>query len=261
MRKFAPLLTLAAALVFGTFFATPSARAASGELTIFAAASLTDALGELAAAYEKEGGPHVALNLGASSALARQIVAGAPADLFVSADEAKMDDLAKRGLILRGTRRDLLSNTLVVVVPAASAVRLHIASAADLAGPEVHRLALADPSAVPVGIYAKEYLQKKGVWDRVSGRVVPTEDVRASLAAVGSGNVEAGIVYKTDALISKRVRVAFEVPRAEGPKIAYPFAVAAATKHPEAARKLLAFLASPRAALVFRRYGFLWLGP
>jgi molybdate transport system substrate-binding protein len=259
MRKFAPLLTLAAALAFGTFFATPSARAAGGELTIFAAASLTDVLGELAAAYEKEGGPHVALNLGASSVLARQIVAGAPADLFASADEAKMDDLAKRGLILAGTRRDLLSNTLVVVVPAASS--LHIASPADLAGPEVHRLALADPSAVPVGIYAKEYLQKKGVWDRVSGRVVPTEDVRASLAAVESGNVEVGIVYKTDALISKRVKVAFEVPRAEGLKIAYPFAVAAATKQPEAARRLLAFLGSPRAALVFRRYGFLWLGP
>ena len=257
MRRLSVLLILALTLSLAP--TPPAARAAGGELTIFAAASLTDALGELAAAYEKDGGPHVALNLGASSALARQIVAGAPADLFASADEAKMDDLAKRGLLLAGTRRNLLSNTLVVVVPAASP--LHLTSAADLAGPEVRRLAIADPSAVPVGIYAKEYLQKKGVWNRMSGRVVPTEDVRASLAAVESGNVPAGIVYKTDALISKRVKVAFEVPRAEGPKIAYPFAVVAATKQPEAARKLLAFLSSPRAAQVFRRYGFLWIGP
>jgi molybdate transport system substrate-binding protein len=253
MRRLSILLALALSLT------TLAARAAGGELTIFAAASLTDALEELAAAYEKAGGGHVGLNLGASSTLSRQIAAGAPADLFVSADEAKMDDLGKRGLVLAGTRRDLLSNTLVVVVPAAS--RPRVAAAADLAGREVRALALADPSAVPAGIYAKAYLQKKGVWEKVSGRVIPTEDVRAALAAVASGNVPAGIVYKTDALISKRVKVAFEVPRAEGPRIVYPFAVVAATRRPAAARKLLAFLASPRAAAVFRRHGFLWIGP
>ncbi len=256
MRRLSALVALVLALALSL---APPARAAGGELTIFAAASLTDALQELTAAYEKEGGGHVALNLGASSTLVRQIVAGAPADLFISADEAKMDELAKRGLLLAGTRKDLLSNTLVVVVAAASALR--IASPADLAGAQVHDLALADPAGVPAGIYAKAYLEQKGVWDRVSGRVVPTADVRAALAAVESGNAEAGIVYKTDALISKRVKIAFEVPRAEGPKIAYPFAVVAATRQPEAAKKLLAFLGSPRAAEVFRRYGFLWVGP
>src|SRR5690349_11243424 len=172
MRRLPALLASALVLSLGLSFAAPPARAAGGELTVFAAASLTDALEELTVAYEKTGGEHVALNLGASSALARQIVAGAPADLFASADEAKMDDLEKRGLLLAGTRRDLLSNTLVVVVSAASTLRL--STPADLTGPQVHRLALADPSAVPVGIYAKEYLQKRGVWDRVSGRVVPT---------------------------------------------------------------------------------------
>jgi molybdate transport system substrate-binding protein len=261
MRRLSALLALALVVTLGLSLAAPAARAAGGELTVFAAASLTDALQQLTAAYEKAGGEHVALNLGASSALARQIVAGAPADLFLSADEAKMDDLAKRGLVLAGTRQDLLSNTLVVVVPAASQLRLHIAAAADLADPQVHALALADPAAVPAGIYAKAYLQTKGVWETVSGRVVPTVDVRAALAAVESGNVEAGIVYKTDALTSKRVKVAFEVPRAEGPKIVYPFAVVGATRRPEAAKRLLAFLASPRAAEVFRRYGFLWIGP
>jgi len=247
-------LTLALALSLSA--AAP--RAASGDLLVFAAASLTDALNELAAAYEKGGGEHVSLSLGASSTLARQIEAGAPADLFLSADEAKMDDLEEHRLVLPGTRRDRLSNALVVVVPAAS--RLRIGSLADLARPDIRRLALADPAAVPAGIYAKSFLQQKGIWPKVSDRVVPTENVRAALAAVESGSVEAGIVYKTDAAISKKVRVAYEVPRAEGPRIAYPFAVVATSQHPDAARKLLAYLESPAASEVFQRYGFLVLG-
>ena len=257
-------LALSLALAGGVALAAaadpvPAAKPAVGELQVFAAISLSDALQELAAGYEKAGGDHVSLNLGASSMLARQVAAGAPADLFLSADEAKMDDLDKRHLLLAGTRRDLLSNTLVVVVPAGSA--LHVAAAADLARPEVRALALADPAAVPAGLYAKSYLQQQGLWEEVQGRVIPTENVRAALAAVEAGNAEAGIVYRTDALISKKVRVAYEVPRAEGPRITYPMAVVAATRRPEAAKKLLAFLASPPAAEVFRRYGFLWVGP
>ncbi len=247
---FAGLTAVAAAAGLG--------RAAAADLQVSAAASLTDALQEIDAAYEKAGGDHVLLNLGASSMLARQIEAGAPADLFCSADEAKMDGLDKHHLLLAGTRKDLLSNTLVVVVPLASPLK--IASPADLAGADVRALALADPAAVPAGIYAKTYLQGKGLWDKVSGRVIPTEDVRAALAAVESQNAQAGIVYKTDALISKKVRVAFEVPRAESPKIDYPCAVVAASKHPVAARKLLAYLSSPSAAAVFERYGFLLTG-
>jgi len=228
------------------------------ELNVAAAASLTDALQEIKAAYEKPGGDALLLNLGASSTLARQIGEGAPADLFLSADEAKMDDLEKRGLVLAGTRRSVLSNVLVVVVPKDSP--LAVTSPADLASPRLHALALAEPRTVPAGIYAREYLEKLKLWDRLAGRVVPTENVRAALSAVEGGNADAGIVYKTDAGISKKVRIAWEVPPAEGPRISYPFAVMAGTRRPEAARRLLAYLESPAALAVFRKYGFLVLG-
>ncbi len=231
------------------------ATAAPAEITVFAAASLTDALQEIAAAYEKATGDKVVFNFAASSALARQIQEGAPADLFFSADEAKMDDLEKRGLLAKGTRRSLLSNTLVIVVPADSG--LTIASPADLAASKVRALALAEPQSVPAGIYAKEWLKSQKLWSRVIDKVIPTENVRAALAAVESGNVSAGIVYKTDAGISKKVKVVYEVPAAGGPKISYPLAVIAESKRQEAAHKLLEYLESPPALDVFRRYGFL----
>jgi molybdate transport system substrate-binding protein len=238
-------------------FCWPSVPVQAAELSVFAAASLSDALREISALYIKKGGDRIVLNLGASSMLARQIQEGAPADLFLSADEEKMNGLEKRKLLLPGTRRSVLSNTLVVVVPEDSTLK--ITGPKDLASPSIRALALAEPQSVPAGIYAKEYLRKQGVWSKVIDRVVPTENVRAALAAVESGNVDAGIVYKTDAQIAKRVRVAWEVPRAEGPAISYPFAVLAGSSRPEAARKFLAFLESPPAIAVFRRYGFLIL--
>jgi len=240
------------ASILGLALVAPGGAA---EISVFAAASLTDALQEIATAYEGESGDKVLLNLAASSTLARQIQEGAPADLFFSADEAKMDSLEKQGLILRETRRSLLSNTLVVVVPADS--NLEIRSARDLATPKVRALALAEPQSVPAGIYAKEYLRSQKLWSKVIDRIVPTENVRAALSAVESGNVDAGIVYKTDAAISKKVKIAFEVPAAEGPKISYPVAVLAGSQGQAAARKLLAYLESPAALDVFRRYGFL----
>ncbi|HEX3556540.1 MAG TPA: molybdate ABC transporter substrate-binding protein [Thermoanaerobaculia bacterium] len=245
------------ALAAWTATALP-ATAAPAEITVFAAASLTDALKEVATAYESSTGDKVVFNFAASSALARQIQEGAPADLFFSADEAKMDDLEKRGLLAKGTRRSLLSNTLVVVVPADSS--LTIASPADLATPKVKALALAEPQTVPAGIYAKDWLKSQKLWSRVIDKVIPTENVRAALGAVESGNVSAGIVYKTDAGISKKVKIAYEVPAAGaagGPKISYPLAVIAESKRQEAARRLLAYLESPAALDVFRRYGFL----
>lgn len=232
-----------------------AAPASAADLQVFAAASLTDALKEIAPEYEKATGDKLVLNLGASSTLARQIQEGAPADLFLSADEEKMNGLEKRKLLLAGTRRSVLSNTLVVVVPADSSLKIN--GPADLVG--VRALALAEPQTVPAGIYAKEYLKSKGLWSKVIDRLVPTENVRAALAAVESGNVDAGIVYKTDAGISKKVRIAYEVPRAESPKISYPFAVLAASGRKEAARKLLDWLHSPSALAVFRKHGFLIL--
>jgi molybdate transport system substrate-binding protein len=221
---------------------------------VYAAASLTDALKEIAAAYEKQSGDKLQFNFSASSMLARQIEEGAPADLCFSADKAKMDALEKRDLLLPGTRRSLLSNLLVMVVPTdASAVPK---LAADLAKPEFKKIALAEPQTVPAGIYAREYLQKLGLWDAVKEKVVPTENVRAALAAVESGNVEVGIVYKTDSLISKKVKVAVEVPAAEGPKISYPIAVLKSSKQPDRAKKFAEYLAGPTPRSVFEKFGF-----
>jgi molybdate transport system substrate-binding protein len=229
--------------------------AAAAEVTVFAAASLADALNEIAAGYKKAAGDKVVFNFGASSTLARQIQEGAPADLFFSADEAKMDGLEKSGLLAKGTRRSLLSNALVVVVPLDSSLKID--SPEDLAAAKVKNLALAETQTVPAGIYAKEWLQSQKLWSRVSGKVIPTENVRAALAAVESGNADVGVVYKTDAGISKKVKIVYQVPAAGGPKISYPLAMIAESKHQETARKLLAYLESPPALEVFRRYGFL----
>jgi len=241
----------------GVLFAATlgSSRFAAGEITVFAAASLSDALHELATTYQKTTGDTVRLNLGASSLLARQIKEGAPADLFLSADEAKMDDLARAGLIDATSRRSLLSNSLVIVVAADS--KLKLASAQDLASAEVHRLAVAEPETVPAGIYAREYLQKVGLWEAVVGKTVPVENVRAVLAVVESGNADAGIVYKTDALISRKVRVAYEVPPGDGPRISYPVAVVEGGGNPAGAARFLALLTSPAGKSVFAKYGFI----
>ncbi|HEY1787390.1 MAG TPA: molybdate ABC transporter substrate-binding protein [Verrucomicrobiae bacterium] len=231
-----------------------AAPAWSADVTVFAAASLTDSLKQIAADYQKQTGRAVTFNFEASSILARQIEAGAPADIFFSADETQMDRLAERGLIDPATRMDRLGNTLVVVAPEGSALQIH--SAADLAADGVKQIALADPKAVPAGVYAKEWLKKFRVWDAVEPKVVPAENVRAALAAVASGNVDAGVVYKTDAAISKSVRIVYEVPRADGPEIRYPIALVKASEHPDEAKRFLEYLDSHDAGQVFKRFGF-----
>jgi molybdate transport system substrate-binding protein len=235
-------------LVAGALLLVGVPLAGAEPLRVAAAASLSDALREVAAQSHVP----VVFNFGSSSILARQIEEGAPVDVFISADEAKMDGLAQRGLIVVRSRADILSNTLVVVVPKDHGA--HIRSANDLAG---RSLALAQPDSVPAGIYAKRYLQTKRLWDRIAPHVIPVENVRAALAAVESGNVDAAIVYRTDALISHKVRVAFEVPRAESPAIVYPAAVIAESQQKADALRFVAFLQSRAARDVFRRYGFL----
>lgn len=239
------------ALLFSLIL-TISVQAA--KLTVHAASSLTDAMKEIAAAYEKQSGDTIRLNFDASSILARQIEEGAPADIFLSADEAKMDALEKDGRLVPGTRHSLLSNTLVIVIPSDSSLKIQ--SAVDLTRPEIKKIAISQPSTVPVGIYTKEYLTKLGLWDKLVSKVVPTQNVRASLAAVESGNVEAGFVYRTDALISDKVKVAFEIPATAGSKISYPVAVLAASPDPTSAKKFLAHLTSEPALAVFRKFGF-----
>lgn len=239
-------------LVFFFIAFVPPLRAA--EVTVFAAASLTDALKAIAANYQKESGDKIIFNFAASSTLARQIAEGAPADIFFSADEAQMNRVEKKGMIDSSTRKSILGNSLVVVIPKDS--ELTIQSANDLTGGDIKQIALADPKAVPAGVYAKAWLEKLHLWPAVESKVVPTENVRAALAAVASGNVEAGVVYKTDAAISKKVKIAYEVPQADGPDISYPIALVKDSPQPEAARKFLNYLASKEAGSVFQQFGF-----
>ncbi len=208
-------------------------------ILVFAAASLTDALQDAGARYERETGTRVVFNFAGSATLARQIENGAPADLFLSADESTM----RR--IHAAERVRVLSNTLVVVVPAASRIRDWTTA---------HTIAIAEPSSVPAGIYARSWLQHAGLWERLAPRMIPTENVRAALAATASGNADAAIVYRTD--VSPRVRIAYEVPPSATPEIAYPFAVLANAPEPREAHKFLAYLQSDEALAIFAKHGF-----
>lgn len=231
---------------------TTTLRAA--DVSVFAAASLSDAMKELASAYQSQSGDKLLFNFAGSNALARQIKEGAPADVFFSADEIQMDSLAKAGLIDPATRVDLLSNTLVIVVPKDGPAELTLAA---LTQPAIKRLALADPRSVPAGVYARAYLTKLGLWNAVEPKAIPTENVRAALAAVESGNVDAGIVYKTDATISKAVKIAYEVSATEGPKICYPVAVVKDAENADASKRFLEYLKSEPALAIFKRFGFI----
>jgi molybdate transport system substrate-binding protein len=232
----------------------PPRPAAADDLLVFAAASLTDVLQELGTAYEHAAHDHVTFNFGASGDLARQIRAGAPADVFFSADVARMEELDKASLVERSERRNVLSNTLVIVTPANAKIAL--SDPADLK--KVRHIALANPESVPAGVYAKSYLTSLGLWEALEGRVVPTLDVRAALAAVEGGNADAGVVYATDAAISKKVRVAVRVPREQDPPIVYTLAPLKRSTKP-ATRALVRFLASHEAAETYTRYGFIVL--
>ena len=242
-------------LAFALVLAASAAHA--DPLTVFAAASLTDALHDAAAAWVREGHAAPRLSFGASSTLARQIEQGAPADLFASADTRWMDDVARHGLVAAGSRRDLLGNALVLVVPAARARHVTIAPGFDLAallGPG-GRLAVADPAHVPAGLYARAALTRLGVWPGVAGRLAPAEDVRAALLLVERGEAPAGIVYATDATVAPGVAVAGTFPADSHPPIVYPFALT--TRGDTAAgRAFLAFLDSPAARAIFVRRGF-----
>ena len=222
----------------------------SEEILVFAAASLTESLQEIGRSFERGTGNRVRFAFGASSDLARQIRAGAPADVFFSADTAHMDELERAGRVRREDRREFLGNSLVVIVPAGSSLRIR--EPRDLLA--LGRIVLADPEAVPAGVYAKKWLQAEGLWDGLRSRVVPTLDVRAALAAVETEAAPAGIVYKTDARMSKRVRMVYEV--AGRPEIVYSVARVSDSRK-RAAADFVRFLESREAAAVFTRYGFL----
>jgi molybdate transport system substrate-binding protein len=225
-------------------------------LLVFAAASVTDALGEVDRAFTAR--THVAVreSFAASSVLAKQIEAGAPAQVFFSADLAWMDYLQKRDLLRRGSRRDVLGNALVLIAPADSAVHLTIAPHFDLTGTlGGGRLATGDPDSVPAGKYARAALEQLGVWDSVAPRLVRAENVRMALEYVARGEAALGIVYRTDARAEKRVRVVDTFPAGTYPPIIYPVAVTAGAQGEEASR-FVEFLCGPEAQAIFARYGF-----
>ena len=244
-------------LFLALWLVTTAITSHSATIRVFAASSVADALKEITTAYQNESGDKIAFNFAGSNVLARQIEEGAPADVFVSADEIRMDQLEKAGRIASETRTNLLGNSLVVITARDS--RLRIPTIAELSSNTVKRIAVADPKAVPAGVYARNHLTKLGLWSAVEPKVVPTDDARAALAAVESGNIEVGIVYKTDAALSKKVQVALEIPASSGPSIRYPVAVVKGSKESKAAIRFLRYLQSQAAAKVFRKHGFLVL--
>ena len=232
-----------------------SFTAVAQRVTVFAAASLKNALDEAAADYALGGKPKPAISYAASSALAKQIDNGAPADLFISADLAWMDYLDRKGLLAPGTRRNLLGNRLVLIAPTNHPVKLQPAPGFPISETLRNgRIALADPNSVPAGKYAKAALQSLGVWEQVAPRVAAAENVRAALAFVARGEAPLGIVYATDAAEEPRVMVAGVFPSGTHPPIVYPIAALRAAKAGSAS--LLDFLEGPQARRIFARHGF-----
>ena len=222
-------------------------------LVMSVAASVLDALDEIAGLYRTATGVTVALNPGGSNTLARQIVEGAKAGLFLSADEIQMDTVAQAGRLVPGTRTRLLSNELAVITPKST---LDFELSRVLEG-SIDRLAMGDPDAVPAGVYGRRWLEHEKAWSRVESKVVPFPTVRAVLTAVEAARVDAGIVYRTDAMSSSRVRVIARLSPADHPylDISYPVAVIKGPAEAEA-RRFLEFLKGPQARAVFDRRGF-----
>ena len=251
-------------VVCAVVLAAPSPRASlrpvpqARPLLVSAASSLATAMPEIERAFERETGMTVDLNLAASSSLARQIIEGAPVDVFVSADVAQMDRVENQAGLLPGSRVDLLSNQLVVAVHTSG--RVSIGALGDLAGPAVRMIGVADPAAVPAGVYWRAHLEEVGLWARVESKLIPMQNVRSVLGVLESGNVDAGLIYRTDAAIVEDIRVAVAIPIDAGPAIVYPVAIPTGAPSRDAARRFLAFLRGRYAERVFERLGFIGFG-
>lgn len=238
-----------------TLFLLISGAVGAGDIKVYAAASLTDVLTELSLAYEKaHPGTQIKTSFAGSSTLAKQIENGAPADIFISADKDWADYLQKRSLLNRDTRKDLLANDLVLIAPSGQQLTIKLEPGFDLAANFSGKLCTGDPAYVPVGKYAKQALAYYHWWDSMQSRIVGTEDVRTALAFVERGECALGIVYKTDAQMSKKVQVLVSFPAESHLPIVYPGGL---TKNasPDAAG-FWQFLQTQTAADVFVRYGF-----
>ncbi len=231
---------------------------ASADVLVLAAASLTNALGDISKTYQDKTGEKVAISFASSSALAKQIENGLPADIFISADLKWMDYLSDKGKIDTPSRLNLLGNSLVLIAPKDQGFSAILANGGNLPEAFAGKLCTGETETVPVGKYAKQALQKLGFWDALKARIVGTEDVRAALAFVERGECAAGIVYKTDALNNPKVQVVGTFPESSHPAIVYPIARVSQT---EQAKAFLAYLTQAEAAKVFAQYGFTPLQP
>lgn len=235
-------------------FAMRLAAEPSTSITVSAAISLKDALDEIGHLCEaRHPGAKVTFNYGGSGTLERQIEQGAPVDVFFSAAEKQMDDLAAQGLVVTETRRNIVANTLVLITPAPSTM---VRGFEDLPRLPVSAIALGEPGTVPAGMYARQTLEHLGLLAAVEKKIVYAKDVRAVLTYVETGNADAGFVYRTDALTSQKVRVVATAPPDSHDPIVYPAAVLKNSKNAAAARQFLEFLQGPEARAVFEKYGF-----
>jgi len=227
---------------------------AAVSLTISAAASLKDALTEIQELYKKEKtNVTISYNFGSSGTLQKQIEQGAPADVFLSAGKKQVDALKTNGLIIEDTYKDLLKNEVVLIVPKDSKDSVNFQ---NLTEAKIKKIGLGEPESVPAGQYGKEVLTYLKIFDKISSKVVYAKDVREVLAWVETGNVDAGIVYKTDAKVSDKVKVAVEAPKGSHKAIVYPGAVIKASKNIEASKEFLKFLSEEEATKIFEKYGF-----
>ncbi len=245
--------------LIGLLVASLSARAEE-PARVFAAASLTNALTDVGTAWKQTGHPEPSLAFASSSALAKQIDSGAPADIFASADLQWMDYLDERGRIATGSRVNLLGNTLVLIAPKGRSINVEMKRGFDIASAFTGKLCTGEPGVVPVGIYAQQSLQSLGWWDSLQGRIVGTDDVRTALAFVERGECPLGIVYATDAKISEKVEVIAAFPEATHTPIVYPVGMVQGGRA-DAAAFLKFMTTSPEAAAIYTRYGFTKLTP
>lgn len=249
------LLTAAALLTLGCGAEKTNVPPPRVELHVAAAASLTDAMKELAEIYQQEH-PEIKItfNFGSSGALQQAIENGGETDLFFSAARKQMDALEKSDNLAAGTRRDLLENEVVLIVPQEGGLGLK--SFNDLNSPELKHIALGEPKGVPVGQYTEEILAQLGLWEQVQKKAVYGSDVRQVLAWVASGEADCGVVYATDAVIEPKVKVVAQAPQGSHKPVIYPAAVIKSSKHIEEAKTFLSFAESEQGKAVFTKYGF-----
>lgn len=239
----------------GSSSSSPSSEAAPVSLTVSAAASLTDVMNDIKTAYEsKHKNVTITNTFGASGTLQKQIENGADADIFFSAAQSNMDSLEKESLLLDGTRKDIVGNTIEFIVPKDGGKT--ITSLDELKGDSFKQIALGNPDAVPAGKYATQILTDAGVYDAIKSKIVQGSDVRATLNYVETGNAEGGFVFSTDAKSSDKVKSGYTIPADKQPKITYPAAVIKASKNQDAAKALVTYLSSSEAQKLFEKYGF-----